>query len=119
MTAEGLRGGYEMVRECIEVVESNRTYRVTCHGEPQLGKRGLYPSLSTKTSGASVDTMMDFIAYADGANDLIDISNIISKPVRDIVPIAVRLFEAGLLKEVNEEELNFCLSLATSACTSS
>jgi aminopeptidase-like protein len=102
VTPAGLRGGYEMVRECIEVIENNRTYRMTCQGEPQLGKRGLYPSLSTKTSGGSVETMMDFIAYADGTNDLIDISNIIGKPVWEILPIVGRLAQAGLLEETNE-----------------
>jgi len=46
--------------------------------------------------------MMDFIAYADGNNDLLQISNIIRKPVREIVPIAEKLLEAGLLEEVKE-----------------
>jgi aminopeptidase-like protein len=45
------------------------------------------------------ETMMDFIAYADGKNDLIEISNIIGKPVWEIVPIAKRLLDAGLLEE--------------------
>ena len=43
---------------------------------------------------------MDFIAYADGTNDMIDISNIIRKLVMEIVPIAERLLEAGLVEEV-------------------
>jgi aminopeptidase-like protein len=42
---------------------------------------------------------MDFVAYADGTNDLIDISNIIGKPVQEILPIAERLVKAGLLEE--------------------
>ncbi len=104
VTAEGLRGGYELIRDCIRVIESNETYRVTCHGEPQLGKRGLYPNLSTGRSGASVETMMDFIAYADGTNDLVDVSNIIGKPVFELQPIAERLVEAGLLEKVKEEK---------------
>ncbi|OFV92912.1 MAG: aminopeptidase [Acidobacteria bacterium RIFCSPLOWO2_02_FULL_61_28] len=104
VTPAGLRGGYEMVRECISVIENNRTCRVTCYGEPQLGKRGLYPSLSGKTSSASVETMMNFLAYADGTNDLVDISNIIGKPVWEILPIAERLVKAGLLEEINEEK---------------
>ena len=105
VTAEGLFGGYELVKDCIYVIENNRMFRVTCYGEPQLGKRGLYPNLSTKKSGASVETMMDFIAYADGTNDLIEISNIIQKPIREIVPIGKKLLEAGLLEEIKEENL--------------
>jgi aminopeptidase-like protein len=99
VTALGLLGGYEYLKECIYNIENNKKYKVMCYGEPQLGRRGLYPNLSTKSSGASVKTMMDFIAYADGTNDLIEISNIIKKPVRDIVPIAERLVAAGLLEE--------------------
>lgn len=100
VTATGLRGGYELIKDCINIIENNRTYRVICFGEPQLGKRGLYPNLSTKNSNVSVKTMMDFIAYADGTNDMIDISNIIRKLVMEIVPIAERLLEAGLVEEV-------------------
>jgi len=102
VTEEGLLGGYELVKDCINVIENNRVFRVTCYGEPQLGKRGLYPNLSTKKSGASVETMMDFIAYADGNNDLLKISKIIHKPVWEIVPIAEKLLEAGLLEEIRE-----------------
>ena len=95
VTPDGLLGGYGLVQDCISVVENNRVFRVTCYGEPQLGKRGLYSNLSTKKSYASEKTMMDFIAYADGNNDLLQISNIIRKPVREIVPIAEKLLEAG------------------------
>ena len=102
VTPEGLLGGYELIQDCINIIENNRVFRVNCYGEPQLGKRGLYPNLSTKNSGASVETIMDFIAYADGNNDLLQISNIIRKPVREIVPIAEKLLEAGLLEEVKE-----------------
>ena len=100
VTPDGLQGGYDYVKKCIEVVEHNKTYRVTCHAEPQLGKRGLYPNLSTKNTSAVVETMMDFIAYADGTNDLLEISHIISKPVWDILPIVEKLSAAGLLEEV-------------------
>lgn len=101
VTAAGLHGGYELIKTCIKVIENNKTYRVVSLGEPQLGKRGLYPNLSTKKSNITVKTMMDFIAYADGTNDLIEISNIIGKPVMEIVPIAERLLDARLLEEVS------------------
>lgn len=45
--------------------------------------------------------MMNFIAYADGENDLIDISNIIGVPVNNIWPIAEKLAKAELIKAVD------------------
>ena len=101
ITPEGLQGSYEVIKDCIELLEKNRIYKIVCYGEPQLGKRGLYPVLSPKSSGLAVATMMDFIAYADGTNDLIDISNIIGKPVWDIWPVVERLLETGLLDRLN------------------
>jgi len=97
VTPDGLKGGFEFVRDCLWVIENNKRYKIRCLGEPQLGKRGLYPSLSTKTSGVVVQTMMDFIAYADGTNDLIDISNIIGKPVWDILGVTKKLASKGLM----------------------
>lgn len=98
VTAEGLLGGYEFVRDCIVAVESNRLYRTSCLGEPQLGKRGLYPDLSTKKSGASVETLMDLLAYADGSNDLIAISDRIGAPLQQLYPLVDSLTNAGLLE---------------------
>ena len=49
----------------------------------------------------SVTTMVNFIAYADGKNDLFDISEIIGVPVREILPIADKLKNVGLLKAVD------------------
>lgn len=97
VTPNGLAGSYELFIDCIQLIERNAKVKIKCYGEPQLGKRGLYPNLSTKTSGASVRDMMNFIAYADGSNDLIDISNTIGVPVGKLYPIVDKLLEAGLL----------------------
>lgn len=100
VTPEGLRGGYEMVQACIQLAESNATYRVTFCGEPQLGKRGLYPTISHKHSTQSTKPLMDFLAYADGTNDLINISNLIGIPTWELVPIAQQLLTHGLIEQV-------------------
>ena len=42
---------------------------------------------------------MNLIAYADGANDLVDISNIISVPAWRLYPMIEKLKTAGLLGE--------------------
>jgi aminopeptidase-like protein len=94
---EGLSGAYEILRECLTLIEENRTYKINCLGEPQLGKRGLYPTISTKSSGNEVTNIMNFIAYADGENDLLDISNETKTPVWELYPIIGKLMKAGLL----------------------
>jgi aminopeptidase-like protein len=102
VTPSGLAGGYEMVRRCLEALEQNRRFQVNCFGEPCLGKRGLYPTLSQKNSASAVKTMMDFLAYADGKNDLVSIADIIGVPMWDIFPIVSRLQEAGLISEIDQ-----------------
>jgi aminopeptidase-like protein len=101
VTRDGLQGGFEYVRDCLYMIENNKIYKSKCLGEPQLGKRGLYPNLSTKNTKEIVSTMMDFIAYADGKNNLLEISNIIGKPVWEIAPIAKELADADLLDELD------------------
>ena len=99
VTAKGLAGGYEFVQSCIKSIEENSVYCVTNLCEPQLGKRGLYPNTSKRGSGRSVRNITNVLAYADGRNDLIDISNIIKVPISEIVEIVEDLRDVGLLKE--------------------
>ena len=98
ISPSGLKGAYNAYRQCIQILENNVKYRIQCFCEPQLGKRGLYPTLSKKGSYDEVRAMIDFIAYADGTNDLIDISEIINVPVNDLLPIVNKLKTSGLIK---------------------
>lgn len=43
--------------------------------------------------------MMDFITYADGQNDLFDISRIIGVSPFELIPIIQKLLDSGLLRE--------------------
>ena len=81
-----------------EAIEYNGYYRIKCLCEPQLGKRGLYPDVSQKGSYNNVKSMVDFIAYADGKKDLLEISNIIGVPVSHLIPVITKLTEADLLE---------------------
>ena len=100
MTPEGLEGGFTVLRKTIEAIEHNCTPQVTVLGEPQLGKRGLYPTLSTKTSGYEVRAMMDLIAYCDGAHSLLAIAEIIGVPMWELAPIYQKLLEHGLVVDL-------------------
>ena len=44
--------------------------------------------------------MVDFIAYADGERDLIEISNIIHVPVKQLVGVIDKLMEVDLLERI-------------------
>jgi aminopeptidase-like protein len=100
ISPSGLYGGYEKIKKAIELLEKNMYYKVNILCEPQLGKRGLYPTLSTKTPDFNVKTMMNFIAYADGNNDLIDIANIIGVQAAELFDIVDKLKAAKLIDTV-------------------
>ena len=97
VTPGGLQGGFEALKACLETIEANAVYAATNLCEPQLGKRGLYPTISAKGSADHVRTMMNLLAYADGTRDLIDISGVIGASVLEISAIAKKLHQAGLL----------------------
>ena len=97
ISPEGLQGSYDVMVKVINALEYNRHYQMTCPCEPQLGKRGLYPTISQKGTYAAFRAMQHFTAYADGRNDLIAISEIIGTPVDQLIPIVGKLMEHHLV----------------------
>ena len=93
ISPEGLQGAYDVMVKVIMALENNYHYTMTCQCEPQLGKRGLYPTISYRGSHDSVNVIRDFTAYADGSHDLIDISNIINVPIDILIDIKNKLAE--------------------------
>lgn len=102
ISGEALQSSYEMYGAIFDAIEYNGFYRVKCLCEPQLGKRGMYPTVSRKGSYDAIMNMRDFLAYADGKKDLIDISDIIQAPIESLIPVIIKLREADLLEVVNE-----------------
>jgi len=101
VTPEGLNGGYWAIRRAIEALERNKKYLVSVLGEPQMGKRGLYPTLSTKKSGGQVRLMMDFISLCDGKTSLLQIADRLGVAIWDLYELCDKLEEHDLLS-VNE-----------------
>lgn len=99
VTANGLDSSLNVLKKVIETIEINCIPIVTVYCEPQLGKRGLYPTLSSSTSKQTeVKTMMNLIAYSDGINTLLDIAEIIDVPIWEIIPIFNKLLLYNILK---------------------
>lgn len=97
VTPSGLQGGYTALRQALEVIEANVRPKVVVYCEPQLGRRGLYPSLSVKGSNAGIRNMMDMISYCDGERSILDIAEILNRPVAELVEYVGVLTEAKLL----------------------
>jgi aminopeptidase-like protein len=101
VTPRGLEGGFDAIRKTIELIEHNHTYQATTLCEPQLGKRGLYPTLSTRGAGYAVRDMTNVLAYADGTRDLIDLADHIGISADEAIENGTKLVSAGLLKAVD------------------
>ena len=95
----GLEGSLDVLRRCIQAIEANETYVAVTPCEPQLGPRGLYPTMSTRDSGQQVRTMMNLLAYADGQHDLLAIADRIGADVLDCAELAARLLAAGVIRQ--------------------
>jgi len=98
VTADGLEGGFNMLKRALEVIEHNDYYKVTVSCEPQMGKRGLYPTLSTKKSNQKIRLMMNFISWCDGGHSVLQIADILNVPVWELYEIADTLVKHKVLK---------------------
>ena len=98
VTPEGLQGGYQLLRSCIELLEANATWSSVMPGEPQMGRHGLYPTTSVKGGAGSTRAMMNVLAYCDGEHDLIDLSNRTGLRWRDVSEILERLERVNVIR---------------------
>lgn len=98
VTPEGLGGGFLALKKAIQALESNCFPKVTVLCEPQLGRRGLYPTTGTRSVAFQVKLMMDLISYSDGTLSLLAIAEKCNVPIWELYPIVENLSNHGLLK---------------------
>ena len=104
VTSMGLEGGFNMITSCIQTAESNRTYIARFPCEPQLGKRGLYPTLGGGKVSASVDVLLNVLSYCDGETDLLTLAEICGLSIFDVADAAKTLEEHRLISEVKAND---------------
>lgn len=100
ISEEGLQGALDVYIKCIEVLEKNTTLRTTVLGEPQMGKRDLYPATSALRVAYSARALIDLLAYCDGKLDLLGVADKLGKSFHDIYESACVLLEHDLLTEI-------------------
>ena len=89
----------ELVMAAIDAIDGEPRYRnVAPHGEPQLGRRGLYGSvggaITTKSSEMAV---LWLLAYSDGEHSVPDIAQLSKLPINALQDAAEALVKADLL----------------------
>jgi len=101
VTPKGLDGGYWAIRKAIEAIERNKKYITTVLCEPQMGKRGLYPTLSTKKSKEKIKLIMDLLSFCDGKNSLIDIAEALNTAIWNLYDVIDTLEKNDLISKID------------------
>ena len=99
ISPQGLEGAFEVLQKCLRLLEANKVWRCTVPCEPNLDRRGLYHTLSSRDTGAQVRETLNFLAYADGGNDLLAIAERIGVDVFECEALSEVLQEAGVIEE--------------------
>ncbi|ECR3049428.1 DUF4910 domain-containing protein [Campylobacter coli] len=97
ISAKGLMGGLQSMQEMILNLEINAIYKSTTICEPNLGKRGLYHTLSTINDTPLV---CNFLTYCDGQNDTIDIANILNMQAYEFKKLLKIILKYKLVRKI-------------------
>jgi aminopeptidase-like protein len=82
----------------VDVLEGDATYvNLSPYGEPQLGARGLYPTMGGRAASDSVMAMLWTLAYADGSTSLVEVADLAGLEFGRVRRAADDLLRAGLL----------------------
>jgi aminopeptidase-like protein len=88
------------VHEILDVLERDRAYvNRSPRGEPQLGRRGLYPGIGGGSPALDQLAMLWLLNQSDGNASLLDIADRSELSFSVLLACAERLVEAGLLAE--------------------
>lgn len=102
VTEEGLAGSFNVIKTIIDSFEFGLFPRLDVLGEPQLGKRGLYPNTSKLYNGIHPAKLrMDIIAYCDGTSSIFDIANRLNVNLQ-VVLKEIKLLESHDLVSVSK-----------------
>ena len=94
----GLYGGFEYVRLCVSALEMNCLPRWVVRGEPHLSKY----DLRNTTGGPRILSENEFLisnilAFSNGQRDLLQIADLLEKPIWEIYPSIRILKEKNLI----------------------
>jgi aminopeptidase-like protein len=69
-----------------------------------MGRRGLYPTLSTKDSDRKVRLIMDLISLCDGKTSLLEIAERLNCPIWELYELIATLENQGLISALGSSD---------------
>ena len=101
ISEERLEAAVDLVLAAIDGLEHDRTYRnLKPHGEPQLGPRGLYPSVGGQRGQRAQLAMFWVLALSDGQTGLLAVAERSGLALAELVEAADKLAATDLLELV-------------------
>ena len=97
VTLKGVTGGFKVAKTSIEILLKKIIPKNNILCEPQMGRRNLYSNLSTKNKNTFSNNLMSFLQYADGKNDLKEISKLIKLKYNETLKIYNLLIKKELI----------------------
>jgi len=102
VNGENLAESLTLLDYLVEIHEGNEVYVNVVSAEPWLAKRGLArKNKENRFQESNEKLLMDFLAYADGNNSLVDIAQILKVSFREVSTVAKQLLQLELIKSKN------------------
>ncbi len=103
---EAMKETVNLYRDIVRLHELNFRYVNTVpFGEPQLGRRGLYPAVGgQRQRAAELSRRLHLLSWADGRSDLVTIAGRMNESALNFASTVTELSAAGLLVRDREKE---------------
>ena len=99
VTKKGLRDSLKLILECISYLMESKFPVSTTKCEPFLSKRNLYPTIGNRQNNFTENQELShFLQYADGQNNLEDISKLINLSYKKTIKISDVLKKNKLIR---------------------
>jgi aminopeptidase-like protein len=98
--ASCLADSLSLYLQVLDILENDGEFRnLSPKGEPQLGRRGLYPSVGAQGVGSELMARLWVLNLSDGRHSLLDVAERSGLPFHQVKEAARVLSESGLLAE--------------------
>jgi aminopeptidase-like protein len=102
VSVEQIEDALAAIEATLDILEQDAHYlNLSPHGEPQLGKRGLYSDISGHPDRRrKEESLLWTLNYCDGQHSILEIAEKAGRPFAELLAAASKLEAAGLLEKL-------------------